>query len=131
MTISRKTYLLSLMPVKKSVSVSPKRSRKSALARIVESPISSITMPVSRPASTSTAGSSRGATLAYQKSARAIATTDAIDADSVGVKTPLKIPPRMMNGIASTGSAARPVRPTVATPAKGRLTRKSIRRTTT
>ena len=47
------------------------------------------------------------------------------------MKTPLKIPPRMMNGIARTGRAARPVLATVATPAKGRLTRKSIRRTTT
>ena len=61
----------------------------------------------------------------------AIAITAATDADSVGVKTPLKMPPRMMNGIASTGRAPRPVRATVPIPAKRRFLRKSIRRTTT
>ena len=68
---------------------------------------------------------------ANQKSASPIAISAATEADLVGVKTPLKMPPRMMNGISSTGSAPIPVRPTVPQPAKRRLASMSIRRTTT
>ena len=92
LTISRKTYLLSVMPVRKSCTDWPKPSMNSALARIEESPSSSITMPVSTAAATIMAGSWTGEMLAYPNSARAIAAIAAIAPDSDAVNTPVKIP---------------------------------------
>jgi len=87
-------------------------------------------MPVSSPAAAITPGSSRGARLPYQKSASTTTTMAATAPDSVGVKTPPRMPPRMITGIASTGSASSAVLPTVRMPAKGRFLKKPIRRTT-